>query len=56
MAKPKMTPQVHPKAAATGAGVKKQTPGNAGSPGPSNHTPIVGASDSGNYSSEQQQQ
>jgi hypothetical protein len=54
MAKPKMTPQVHPKAAATGAGVKKQTPGNAGSPGQSNHVPVVGAS--GNYSSEQQQQ
>jgi hypothetical protein len=53
MAKPKMAPQSHSKAAATGGGVKKQTPGNAGSPGPSNHVPVHGQS---NYSSEQQQQ
>jgi hypothetical protein len=53
--KPKHAPQVHPKAAATGMGIKKQTPGNAGKvPGPSNHEPIVGTSS--NYSSEQQQQ
>jgi hypothetical protein len=54
--KPKQTPVAHPKAAQTGLGVKKQTPGNAGkSPGPSNHVPVHGNSAEA-YSSQQQQQ
>lgn len=54
MKKPLQTPQVHSKAAATGKGISEKTPGNAGSPGPSNHVPKPGASS--DYSSEQQQQ
>jgi hypothetical protein len=54
MAKPKQSPHVHAKKAATGVGVTPRVPGNAGSPGTSNHNPVIATT--ADYSAEQQQQ